>query len=332
MAHRFDVYAMCNPLFDLQAEVTDEFLATLPYDKGGMFLIDHQAQRNLVPEVYDAIVNTAPGGSGANTAFGVGLLGGDACYTGHVGDDEHGRLYREGMAKMGVKPNLGQSAGDTGLCLVLVTPDAQRTMFTYLGRCRNLAPADLNLEDLADSEFFYLTAYLWDSDSQKETVALALETAGQAGVKVALSLSDPFCVQRHRDDLAALIERHVHTLFGNYQEAQMLTDTETPEDAARVLSESCDVAVVTMDEKGSLIRAEGETHRIAPFPVRPVDTTGAGDMYAAGLLYGLARGWSYPEVGRLASVAAAKVVGHLGPRLPSMDDDIRAVLREFATA
>lgn len=332
MAQRYDVYAMCNPLFDLQAEVTDEYLATLPYAKGGMFLIDHDAQKQLVPEVYDAIVNTAPGGSGANTAFGVGLLGGRACYTGHVGDDEHGRLYRQGMEAMGVKPNLGVSEGNTGVCLVLVTPDAQRTMFTYLGRCRDLVPADLNLEDLANSEFFYLTAYLWDSDSQKETVTLALETAARAGVKVALSLSDPFCVQRHRDELAFLIKKHVHTLFGNYQEAQMMTDTGTPEEAAEALAEYCEVAVVTMDEKGSLIRAEGETHRIAPFPIRPVDTTGAGDMYAAGLLYGLARGWSYPEVGRLASVSAAKVVGRLGPRLPGMDDDIRSVLREVATA
>ncbi len=323
----FDVFSMCNALYDIQAEVHDEILTELELEKGSMVLLSEEQQAAIVPRVYTHIVHTESGGSGANTAFGVALLGGTACYTSRVGDDEHADLYREGLAARGVKPNLGSGTGATGVSLILVTPDAQRTMCTYLGRSRELTSDDLNLDDLRASKYLYVTAYLWDTDNQKAAVLRAMEEANRAGVKVALSLSDPFCVHRHKQELLELISNHVDLLIGNQSEAEVLTDTTTAEDALRVLAGHSEIAVVTMDEKGSMIRRGEEVVTIPVYPVRPVDTTGAGDMYAAGLLYGLTQGYSLEITGRIAAYAAAQVVAKMGPRLETIDHDALAKLR-----
>jgi sugar/nucleoside kinase (ribokinase family) len=317
----FDVFGMCNALYDIQAEVHDDVLAELGLEKGSMVLLSEEQQQAIVPRIYTHIVHTESGGSGANTTFGVALLGGTACYTSRVGDDEHAELYRQGLAGRGVKPNLGVGAGPTGVSLILVTPDAQRTMCTYLGRSRELTAADVNVEDLRASKYLYVTGYLWDTENQKEAVLRAMEEANRAGVKVAFSLSDSFCVDRHKDDFRRLLEKHVDLLFGNWHEAQALTDTTTPEDALRVLSENSETAVVTLDERGSLIRTGGQTYSIPVFPVKAVDTTGAGDMFAAGILYGLTHSLSVEATGRTAAYAAAQVVAKMGPRLEGLDAD-----------
>jgi sugar/nucleoside kinase (ribokinase family) len=316
----FDVFGMCNALYDLQAEVDDATLAELELEKGSMRLLEHEQQRAIVPRIYERIVNSEAGGSGANTMFGVALLGGTACYTSRIGRDEHGELYRQGLAGKGVKPNLGVGDGDTGISLILITPDAQRTMGTYLGCSRELTAEDVNVEDLRRSKYLYITGYLWDTDNQKAAVLRAMREANQAGVMVALSLSDPFCVHRHKEDFLRIIRDHVDLLFGNHQEAQALTDTESPQEALRVLAGYSEIAVVTMDEKGALIR-QGETvYEIPVYPVKPVDTTGAGDMFAAGLLYGLTQGLPLDVTGRIAAYTAARVVAKLGPRLETIDE------------
>jgi len=316
---KFDVFGMCNALFDIQAEVGDETLGELGLAKGTMALIDEDEQRRIVPRIYTHIVNTEAGGSGANTMIGLALLGGTACYTSRVGNDEHGEGYRDGLQAKGVKPNLGMADGTTGICLVLVTPDAERTMGTYLGLARELTKEDVNVGDLRASKYLYVTGYLWDTDNQKEAVLHAMREANTAGVKVALSLSDPFCVDRHKDDFRRLLRAHVDVIFANAQEAQALTDTNDPRAAARALADYSDLVVVTMDAGGSLLVRGDETHEIPVYPVTPVDTTGAGDMYAAGLLYGLTQNLSLPVAGRIASYAAAQVVAKLGPRLESID-------------
>jgi len=325
----YDVFGMCNALYDIQAEVTDEALGLLAgfgIEKGGMFLVDEDQQREIVAKVYTSLVNAEPGGSGANTMIGLAQMGGTGCYTSRVGRDEHGELYREKLAARGIKPNLGGADGETGICVVLVSPDAQRTMCTYLGLSRDLRPEDVNLDDLRRSKYIYVTGYLWDTDNQKEAVLLAMREANRAGVKVALSLSDPFCVNRHKEDFQRILRDHTDVLFGNYQEAQALTDTDNPFDAVRALADHCDVAVVTMDDRGSLIQAGADLHEIPVYPVTAVDTTGAGDMYAAGLLYGLTKGLPLNETGRIASYAAAQVVAKLGPRLESVDREAIAAL------
>lgn len=326
----YDVFSMCNALYDIQAEVHDDILTELCLEKGSMMLLSEEQQAAIVPRVYTHIVHTEAGGSGANTAFGVALLGGTACYTSRVGDDEHADLYRTGLAERGVKPNLSVGAGATGISLILVTPDAQRTMCTYLGRSLELTDADVNLDDLRASKYLYVTAYLWDTDNQKAAVLKAMEEANRAGVKVALSLSDPFCVHRHKDELLQLINKHVDLLFGNASEAQAITDTDSPEEALGVLATHSDIAVVTLDDKGSLIRQGEQVVSIPVYPVKAVDTTGAGDMYAAGLLYGLTQGYSLEITGRIAAYAAAQVVAKMGPRLESIDQEALGRLRAGA--
>jgi sugar/nucleoside kinase (ribokinase family) len=315
----YDVFGMCNALYDIQAEVDDSVLLKLGVEKGSMTLIDEEKQREMVAAVYEHLVNAEPGGSGCNTMIGVAQLGGTACYTSRVGRDEHGDLYRQKLAERGIKPNLGVADGVTGICLVLVTPDAQRTLCTFLGLSRDLRADDVNLDDIRASKYIYVTGYLWDTDTQKEAVLRAMHEANRAGVKVALSLSDPFCVNRHKDDFKRILREHTDVLFGNFHEAQALTDTDNPRDAVRALAEHCEVAVVTMDDKGSIIQAGDRIYEIPVYPVTAVDTTGAGDMYAAGLLYGLTNGLPLDRTGRLASYCAAQVVSQLGPRLDEID-------------
>lgn len=319
MDKRFDVFGMCNALFDIQAEVNDATLADLNLAKGTMLLLEEEQQRQIVPRIYTEIVNTEAGGSGANTMIGIALLGGTACYTSRIGDDEHGQMYRAGLAEKGVQPNLGVGAGHTGVALILVTPDAERTMCTYLGRSRDLCSEDVRLEDLRASRYLYVTGYLWDTENQKEAVLLAMREANRAGVRVALSLSDPFCVARHKDDFGRLLRDHVDVVFANKDEAMAMTDTSDPYAAAQTLSEWSDIVAITMDERGSLLRQGDQVFEIPVYPVEAVDTTGAGDMYAAGLLYGLTQGLSLDVSGRIASWAAAQVVAQLGPRLDHID-------------
>jgi Sugar kinases, ribokinase family len=331
MSYQYDVFGMCNALFDLQAEVPDEMLTELKVGKGGMFLISEEEQRAMVPKVYTRLVNSESGGSGANTMIGLALLGGKACYTSRVGRDEHGSLYRQGLEKLGVKPNLGAGDGETGICLVFITPDTQRTMCTFLGVAQDLQTEDLNLDDLRASQYLYITGYLWDTENQKEAVLRAMQEANQAGVKVALSLSDPFCVQRHKEDFTRLLKEHVDVVFANKDEAMLLTDAEDARAAAAQITEMAGcLTVVTMDKHGSLIQEGSTTYDIPVYPVEAIDTTGAGDMYAAGILYGLTQGLRMEATGRIAAYAAAQVVAKLGPRLESIDQEaIEVIKNEF---
>lgn len=322
---------MCNALYDLQAETPDSVLSELSLAKGSMTLISEEEQREIVPLVYQAIVNTAAGGSGANTMIGVAQLGGTACFTSRVGTDQHGNMYREGLQKQGVKPNLGVGDGDTGISLILVSPDAQRTMCTFLGQARELQADDVNLDDLRDSKYLYVTGYLWDTETQKAAVLRAMQEARAAGVKVAFSLSDPFCVGRHKEDFLAMLGGYVDVVFANREEAYGLTGWEEAEGAARKLAQICGgIAVVTRDASGSVIASGDELHEIPAFPVTAVDTTGAGDMYAGGVLYGLTQNLPLPVAGRIGAYAAAQVVAQMGPRLESIDREaILVIANEF---
>lgn len=315
----YHVFGMCNPLYDIQAEISDGLLSDLGYQKGGMFLIDGEQQNALISHIHTHIVNAAPGGSGANTMIGVAMLGGQACYAGKLGNDEHGSLYQEGLSRQQVRVSTAAGQGTTGISVILVTPDAERTMCTFLGICRELEPADVDVAAIRQSQYLYVTGYLWDTDTQKAAVLHAMQTAREAGVKVALSLSDPFCVQRHKADFLRIIQEHVDLVFGNYEEAQALTETKTPQEAIRALAPCCDLAAVTMGAQGSLLRSRDRLIEIPPYTIEPVDTTGAGDLYAAGLLYGLTEGLPLEKTGRLASYVASQVVGKLGPRLDTLD-------------
>ena len=319
---------MCNALFDLQAEVTDTILAELAIEKGTMRLVSAEEQRALVPAVYTHIVNTQAGGSGANTMIGIAQMGGTTSFTSRVGRDEHGPMYRSSLEEFGVKPNLGEALeGETGLCLVLITPDAQRTMGTFLGVSQELHLEDVNVPDLVQSKYLYVTGYLWDTDTQKNAVEFAMREAKEVDTKVALSLSDPFCVGRHKDDFERLLREYVSVVFANRDEARMMTGEDDARLAARRLAQMCGgLAAVTLDKEGSILVQGDETCEIPIYPVHAIDTTGAGDMYAAGILYGLAKELPLPITGRVAAWAAGKIVAHLGPRLPSLNRESLAAI------
>lgn len=315
----FDVFGMCNALVDVQAKVDETIIRELGLQKGGMFLIDDMQRRFLIEHLAERVVHSEAGGSGANTMIGVALLGGRACYTSKVADDEHGALYRYSLSEKGVKPNLAIGEGSTGVSFILLTPDAQRTMCTYLGASQQLRPDEVNIDDLRQSRYLYITGYLWDTESQKQAVLHAMQEANKAGVRVAFSLSDLFCVRRHKPDFQQLLERHVDVLIGNAAEAQELSGADNPHHAARLLADYCDVAVVTMDSRGALIRQGSTVYEIPAFRVQAVDATGAGDMYAAGLLYGMCAGFSLDVAGRLAAYTAAQVVTKMGARLDNIE-------------
>lgn len=315
----FDVFGMCNALVDVQAKVDEAIIQELGLQKGGMFLIDELQRCFLIEHLAERVVHSEAGGSGANTMIGVALLGGKACYTSKVADDEYGRLYRRSLSDKGVKPNLAVGDGSTGVSFILLTPDAQRTMCTYLGASQQLRPDEVNIDDLRRSRYLYITGYMWDTESQKQAVLHAMQEANRAGVRVAFSLSDIFCVRRHRADFQRLLEQHVDMLIGNAIEAQELSGADNPHRAAQLLADYCDVTVVTMDSRGALIRQGDAVYEIPAFRVEAIDATGAGDMYAAGLLYGLCAGLSLEVAGRLAAYTAAQVVTKMGARLDSIE-------------
>jgi sugar/nucleoside kinase (ribokinase family) len=317
--NEFVAYGMCNPLFDLQSEVSDETLTALGYQKGSMSLISSDEQKAVISQVYSSIVNAESGGSGANSMMMIALLGGRACYTGCVGDDEHAGLYRKGLEDWGVKSNLGEVSGDTGVSAVLITPDAERTMLTCLGSSVQLDPDHVNWDDLRKSRYLYVTGYLWDTDTQKKTVLAAVHEAKKAGVKVAFSLSDGFCVTRHKDEFLTIVGEHVDVLFANLAEATTLTGIEDPHAAATRLGEWVEIAAVTMGSEGSVVTSGANRVEIEPYQVKPVDVTGAGDSYAGAFLYGLAQEWSLAKCGRLASFVGSQVVSHLGARIKTLN-------------
>lgn len=325
----YDLYSICNPLYDIQAEVGDDLLHSLGFSKGGAHMVDHEVQRTLVPRIYEHIVNAESGGSGANTAIGIVQLGGKAAFAGRVGEDEHGRLYAEGLKTRRVAANLPTSPTETGICLVLVTPDAQRTMVTYLGASTQLSERDLDLDHLAASRFLYLTSYLFDGNGPNAATRAAVRHAQAHGVQIALALCDAGVVERLREPLAEFCAMHAHVVIANEQESCLLTECASPDEAAALMSEGGRVAAITLGSQGALVGAMGAVAAI-PAPVaRAVDRTGAGDMFSAGLLYGLARNWHPDQAGRLAVASATKVVEHLGARLP-VSTDLSGLVKDHA--
>ncbi len=318
---QYDVFGMCNALFDLQAEADYGMLSDLALTPGGMHLLDAEQHAALVSHIGHKVVNRAAGGSGANTTIGIAALGGTACFTSRIGKDEFGPAYRSSLSDAGVTPILANGDGNTGLCVVLITPDKQRTMCTYLGESRNLAADNVDLTALSQSRILYVTGYLWDTESQMQAVETALDEARKCSIPVALSLSDTFCISRHRDDFLRLLDDRVSIVFANNDEACHLTDCPDAEEAARRLGAHGRVAFVTLGPHGAYVACDGNVDHVAAAPVDPVDTTGAGDAFAAGALYGLTHGLAHRDAAALGADLAASVVGHLGPRPPAQSVD-----------
>jgi sugar/nucleoside kinase (ribokinase family) len=313
--NELDVTGVGNAIVDVLAQASDDFIVKHGLTKGAMALIDEDQARDLYEDMGPGV--EASGGSAANTMAGVASLGGKPAYVGRVCNDQLGEIFRHDLRSAGIHYAVPPASGGpaTARCLILVTPDAQRTMNTYLGACVNLGPEDIDAALIERSKITYLEGYLWDKPSAKEAFVKAASIASNCGRKVALSLSDAFCVDRHRDSFLELLQRHVDILFANEAEITSLCETDSFDQAASQVREHTTIAALTRGARGSILLSGDVTVEVPAAPVaRVVDTTGAGDLYAAGVLYALTRGLSLAEAGRHGSLAAAEVIGHYGAR------------------
>jgi sugar/nucleoside kinase (ribokinase family) len=310
-----DVVGVGNALVDVLSHEADDFLRRLGLAKGTMHLVDEDRAR----EVYAAMGPGVEisGGSAANTIVGVASFGGRAHYVGKVRDDQLGEVFSHDLRSVGVgyATAAATSGPSTGRCLIVVTPDAQRTMSTYLGASSRLGPADIDKQVIERGRILYLEGYLFDPPEAQEAFRVAAGIAHAAGRKVALTLSDPFCVDRHRAAFLDLVERHVDILFANEAEICSLYRVRDFDAAAARVRGHCEIAALTRSERGSVIVGGDGVHVVAADPVDAVvDTTGAGDLYAAGFMVGLSRGLPLAACGRLGAIAAAEVISHVGAR------------------
>lgn len=313
-APRFDLLGIGNAIVDVQAPVSDEFLVRHAMAKGGMALIDAARAEALTAHLPEGV--QASGGSAANTCAVAAALGAKVAFLGRVADDALGAAFRRDIAAAGVHYPTPPLAGGapTARCLIAVTPDGQRTMNTFLGACVDFGPEAVDEALVAEAAVTYLEGYLFDPPAAQEAFRKAAAAAHAAGRKVALSLSDSFCVERHHEDFRALVAGHVDILFANEAEIRALTGCARVEDAAEAVREAVEIAVLTRGEEGSLVVAGARHHDVAAEPATVVDTTGAGDAYAAGFLAAYAAGRGLEECARLGGIAAAEVIGHFGAR------------------
>ncbi len=304
----YDVFGMGNSLIDIQAFVDDTFLSSIGVNKGIMHLIDEERSRSILRRLDRIPTEMAPGGSCANTISTVAFLGGHPVYTGIVADDEYGRIYEDKLQGYGIKTlTKWVNYGMTGSSIILTTPDAERTMNTHLGVCREFAKGDIDLETLKKCKVFHLTGYMWDTDNQKETAIHAMEHAKSFGLKVSFDIADPFLVERNRGEFPRIIKEYVDILFGNAQEVMMLTDINSPLEAGKVLQQDCEIVAVKVGKEGSFVITD-KVEKVASFPVEAIDTTGAGDSYAGGFLYAYSQNKALAECGSFANYIASSIV------------------------
>jgi len=314
----YDVVAIGNAMVDILTHATDELIEKqnklYGMHKGMMNLIDEPRAVELYAEM-EAGIETS-GGSAGNTMAGFASFGGKGAYIGKVAIDSLGEVFRHDMKAMGVTYETQPLAigAATGRCLILVTSDAQRTMNTFLGAGIELSSNDIDENLIASSKITYLEGYLYDPPQAMKAFQLAAKIAHDAGRRVALTLSDPFCVERHRAAFLDLVEYHIDILFANEKEIISLYETETFDQAAKIVTGKCETIALTRSAKGSVVIADGTIVEIAPEDVKVVDTTGAGDQYAAGFLFGLTRNMPLEMCGRLGTLAASEVITHMGPR------------------
>ena len=327
----YNVYGIGNGLVDLEFDVTDDFLMHEKIQKGLMTLVDGEAQGVLLERLTQrfGFKKRSGGGSSGNTIYALSQFGGKAFFSCKVASDEFGDFYVKELGTLNISTNLGAARdyGVTGKCVVMTSPDAERTMLTYLGISEKVGPADLNIEALIESQYMYMEGYLVTSPSGRQACIEARKAAEANGVKTALTLSDPAMVQFFRGGLEEMIGNGVDLLFANKIEAQAWSGKDDIKEAITELSKIAKVVVVTLSADGALVY-DGKTKttiKIDPVKVKAIDANGAGDMFAGAFLYAITHGKDYAAAGKLASHAAATTVSHYGPRLPSTEH--KAILK-----
>ena len=313
---QYDVAALGNAIVDVIASVDDGFLLAHGIAKGGMTLIDEFRATELLKALTGALHQVA-GGSAANSMAGLASLGGKGLFLGKVSDDRLGKEFAESMRATGVTFHNGISTtnASTASSIIAVTPDGQRSMNTFLGACREMVPEDVEEKQIARARILYIEGYLWDEDKAKQASRKAIAAIKGAGGRVALTLSDAFCVGRFRDEFLQLLDKDVNILFANEDEAMALFEAEDFAAVVKAAQTWGGIAALTRSAKGCVVVEGGVVHEIPAAPVaKVIDTTGAGDQFAAGFLYGLTHGKGLADCGRLGALAAAEVISHYGAR------------------
>jgi sugar/nucleoside kinase (ribokinase family) len=323
----YDVIGIGNAIVDVLAKMDDSFLAEHQLVKGAMTLIDAPTAAHLYNAMGPAI--ECSGGSAANTMAGIASLGGRAAFIGKVCADQLGSVFNHDIRAAGVHFATPPIKGHppTARCLIMVTPDGQRTMQTFLGACIELGPDDVTMEEIQAARVTYLEGYLWDRPEAKEAFRKAMKICHASGRRVALTLSDPFCVDRHRAEFLELVEKEVDILFANEAEITSLYQVQSFDEAlAQVRRKKNRIAALTRSEKGAVIVGGENDYTVAAERIpKLIDTTGAGDLFASGFLYGLTHGHNLPSAGRVAAICAAEIISHIGARPEvSLKDLVRA--------
>ena len=322
MTQQYDVASLGNAIVDIIASVDDRFLLNHRISKGTMTLIDEFRSKELLKALTDNLqtmsgLHEVAGGSAANTMAGLASLGGTGLFLGKVSDDRLGKVFADSMAATGVTFHNGSSKTGTSTAssMIAVTPDGQRSMNTFLGACREMIPDDVDEEQVARARILYIEGYLWDEQNAKQASRKAIAAVKGAGGRVALTLSDPFCVGRFRDEFLHLLDKDVNILFANEEEAKALFQVEDFSGVVEGAKKWGGIAALTRSAKGCVLIEEDMVHEIPAAAVsRVMDTTGAGDQFAAGFLYGMTHGKGLADCGRLGALAAAEVISHYGAR------------------
>ena len=318
-----DVVGIGNAIVDVLAHADDRFLAQQDLEKGAMILIDDVRAEQLYG-LMDAAIECS-GGSAANTMAGLASFGGKGAFVGKVRDDQLGAIFAHDIRAVGIDFNCppARNGAPTARSFIMVTPDAQRTMNTFLGACVELGPEDIDEATIAGAKITYLEGYLWDRPEAKDAFRKALSIARAHERKVALTLSDAFCVDRHREEFRQLVADHVDILFANEAEITALYEVADFDTALQAVRTRCQFAALTRGPAGSVLVSGEEVHVIDAWPVdKPVDTTGAGDLYAAGVLFGLTHDHGLAASGRLGSLAAGEIISHFGARPETSLDEL----------
>ena len=311
---KYDVIGLGNPLVDMLLQIDNDSFLKLNLKKGSSTLLSEEELKNIQKNITDVKIKIAPGDSTANTLAGIANLGGSVIFCGKVGEDEHGIYYEETLNKAKVSHRLTKVKGITGKCMSFITPDAQRTFAVHLGVAIKLLKEDLFEDDIKNSKFLHLTGYQLEDKTLRETALHAMNVAKENNLKISIDLADPSLIRRCLPDLLNIIKTYADIVFVNEDEAEALTGLK-PEEAIHEIAKMCDIAIVKIGKEGSIIKQNEMIYRIKGFTAKAIDTTGAGDMYASGFLYGLSKGYSIDIAGEIGSYVASKVVEKIGARI-----------------
>ncbi len=311
---KYDICGIGTPVVDVLINADESHIKELKITKGATDVIDEKKADYLINYFKNHKTNIVCGGDCCNTLIGVASLGGKAIFSGNVGLDKYGRIFEQGLIEKGVKCNLNKMQGKTSSCFILVTPDSERSMNILLSDCEK-NNFKINREHIINSKYFYVTGHMFDSPSQIRAALISMRLAKKHNVRVAFDLGDPNSIKKNKRLFRKIIKRYVNVLFANEEEAEIFTNDSDYKNSLKKISKLVDVVVIKLGERGSILKYKNKVIKVNPFKANAVDTTGAGDMYAAGFLFGLSQRYSLERSGKIASFLSSKVVEDYGARL-----------------